>query len=108
MSRSAARSASGVPAEVAHRDARVGRAEVGDEDDAGVAVEGEHGRRAAAGRGAAAGLVDEPVREQRVDALGDGRAREPGLPREIRPRYRDALADQTEQRRRRSSETTGR
>ena len=44
---SPARSASGVPGQVADRDARVGRAEVGDEHDPGLVVEGEH---ASAGR----------------------------------------------------------
>ena len=97
MSRSNARSASGVPAEVGDREARVGGAEVGDEHDAGAVVEGEHGRRAAAGGGAAAGLVDEPVREQRVDALGDGRARQPG------PRARSARVTASPSRIRRSS-----
>ncbi len=66
--------------EIAHRDPGVGRSEVGNEDDAGVAIEGQHGRRAATGRGAAAGLVDEALLEKCVDALGDGRAGEPGHP----------------------------
>ena len=38
-------------------------------------------RRAAAGRGARAGRDHEPVREQRVHALGDGRARQAGAAR---------------------------
>ena len=83
--------------EVAEREPRVGRAEVGHEDDAGVAVEREHGRRAAAGRGAAAGLVDESEGEQRVDALRHGGAGEAGLPGEIGAGYGDAFADQSEQ-----------
>ena len=107
MSRSAARSASGVADEIAHRDPRMGRAEVGDQDDAGVAVEGEHGGRAAAGRGAAAGLVDEALAEQRVDALGDRRAGEPGHPREVGPRDRDFLADQLQERACAGRATTG-
>ena len=84
--------------EIAHRDAGMRRAEVGDEHDAGLAIEGQHGRRAATRGGAAAGLVDEALREQRVDALGDGRAGEPGLPREVGPRDRDPLADQAQER----------
>ena len=85
-------------AEIAHRDPGVRRAEVGDEDDSGVAIERQHGRRAAAGGGAAAGLVDEPLREERVDALGDGRAGEPGHPREVGSRDRDSFADQAQER----------
>ena len=64
----------------------------------GVAVEREHRRRAPAGGGAAARLVDEAVAEQRVDALGDGRAGESGLPRQVGARDRHAVADQAEQR----------
>ena len=78
MSRSEARSASGVAGEVADREARVGRAEVGGEDDAGVVVEGQDGRRAAAGRGAVAGLVDEPAARaarRRAGRRSSGRAR---------------------------------
>ena len=61
--------------EVGDREPRVRRAEVGDQHDAGAAVERQHGRRPAAGRRAASGLVDEAMREQRLDALRDGRAR---------------------------------
>ena len=47
-----------------------------------------------ADNGAAAGLVDEALREQRINALGDRRAGEPGDPREIRSRDRDLVTDQ--------------
>ena len=55
------------------------RAEVGDQDDAGIAIERQHGCGATAGRGAASGLVDEALPEERVDPLGDRGARQPGL-----------------------------
>ena len=45
--------------EVGHPDARVGGAEVGDEHDAGLVVEDQRGRRAAAGRDGPAHLGDE-------------------------------------------------
>ena len=91
-----ARSASGAPARSRHRQPRVRRAEVGHQHDAGAAVEGQHGRRPPAGRGAAAGLVDELVREQRLDPLRHGRAGQPGAPREVRARDRLAVADQAQ------------
>ena len=69
-------------------DPRVGRAEVGDQDHAGLVVERQHGGRAAAGRGAAARLVDEVLAQQRLDALGHGRAGEAGRPREVGARDR--------------------
>ena len=84
--------------EVADGEPRVGGAEVGGEHDAGELVEGEDRRRPAAGRGAAAGLVDELVREQGVDALGDGGAGEAGPAREVRAGDRLAVADQPQHR----------
>ena len=80
--------------EIAHRHPRMRGAEVGDEDDAGIAVEREHGRGTTSGGGAASGLVDEPLLEERVDPLRDGRAGEPGRSRQIRSRDRNLLADQ--------------
>ena len=103
MSISSGASASGVGREVADRQARVRGAEVGGEHDAGGVVEGQHGRRAAAGRRAVAGLVDELVGEQRVDALGDGRAGEAGAARELGPRDGLAVADQPQHGARRRS-----
>ena len=89
-----ARSASGVAGEIGDREARVRGAQIGDQNDAGAAVEGQHGRRAAAGGGAPAGLVDQLVCEQRFDTLCDGRARQPGAAREVRARDRLAVANQ--------------
>ena len=86
----------------------MGRAEVGGQDDAGFAVEREHGRRPAAGGGAAADLVDEALLEQRLDPLGDGRAREPGHSREVGAGDGDPLADQPQQRARAGRATTER
>ena len=78
MSRSNAASASGVPARSLTAEPRVRGAEVGDRTTPARVVEGQQGRRAPAGRGAAAGLVDQLVREQGVDALCDGGAGQPG------------------------------
>ena len=74
----------------------MGRAEVGGQHDAGRVVECEVGRRPAAGRGAGAGLVDQPGREERVDALRDGRAGEPGVPGQVGAGHRLAVADQAQ------------
>ena len=82
--------------EIAHREPRVRRAQVGDEDDAGALVEGQQRRRAAAGRRAPAGLVDELVGEQRVHALRDRRPREPGDAGEIGAGHPLRVADQAE------------
>ena len=82
--------------EVGHDEARVGRAEVGDQDDAGALVEGEDGRRAPAGGGAPAGLVDQLVREQRVQPLGHGRAGQTGPAHEVGARDGLPVADQAE------------
>ena len=74
----------------------MGRAEVGDQDDARTAVEGQHGRRAPTGGGAPAGLIDQLVREQRFDALRDRRASQSGAPGEVRARHRLAVSNQAE------------
>ena len=76
----------------------MGGSEVGNKDDPGVAVERQHGRRAAAGGGVAACLIDELLLEECVDTLGDGRAREPGRPGEVGSRHRDLLPDQAKER----------
>ena len=65
-------------AQVGDRDAGVGGADVGADHDAGLAVEGERGRRSAAGRRAVGPGHQPLVGEQHVDALGDGRAGQPG------------------------------
>ena len=80
--------------EIAHRHPRMRGAEVGDEDDAGIAVEREHGRGTTSRGGAAAGLVDETLLEERVDPLRDRRAGEPGRSRQIGSRDCNLLADQ--------------
>ena len=49
--------------QIAHSHARVRRAQVGDQDDAGVAVEREHRRGAAPGGDAPSGVVNEPLRD---------------------------------------------
>ena len=84
--------------EVGHDQPRVRGAEVGDQDDARALVEGQHGRGTPTGGGAAAGLVDELVREQRVEALRDRGTREAGAADEVRARHGFAVADQTEER----------
>ena len=68
-----------VRTEVADREARGARAEVGDVDDAAVAVEGE--RRGAPAAGARRGAVggDEPGVEQQVEAVVDGGPGEPAF-----------------------------
>jgi hypothetical protein len=71
-------------------------AEVGDEHDARGLVERQRRRRPPAGRDRAARLVHELVGEQRLDALGDRRAGEPGLADEVGARLRAAVADQPE------------
>ena len=83
--------------EIAHRYPRMRGAEVGDEDDAGFAVEREHGCGTTAGGGAASGFIDEALREQRVDPLGDSRAGKPGLSGQVRPCDCDLLADQAQE-----------
>ncbi len=85
------------PDQVAHRDAGMRCSQVGGEDDPGVAIEHEHGRRPTAGGDAAAGVVDEPFREQGVDSLGHRRAGETGHPGQVRPGDGDLFADQVEE-----------
>jgi len=69
-------------------------AEVGDEDDAGFAVECEHGRGTTSSGGTSSGLVDETLLEERVDPLRDGRAGEPRRSRQISSRDCNLLSDQ--------------
>ena len=64
----------------------------------GLAVEGEHLRRPAAGGDAPAGGDHEPLREQRLHPLGHGRAREAGERDQFRPGARLPVADQAQQR----------
>src|SRR5215208_610598 len=80
--------------QIADRDARVGGAQVGGEHDARELVEGEDGRWPPARRAAAARLVDELVRQQRIDALGHRGAGQAGPPREVRTGDRLAVADE--------------
>ena len=87
-----------VAGQVGDRDARVRGAEVGGQHDARVAVEGERLRRPAAARGARLGRHHEPAREQRVDALGDGRARQARQLDELRVRARASVADEAQHR----------
>ena len=88
MSRSAARSASGVPP----RSLTATRACVAPRSATRTTPASRLNASTVAGRppveALAAGLVDEPLREQRVHTLGDGRAGEAGLPREIGARDR--------------------
>jgi hypothetical protein len=64
-----------VAGQVGDRHARVRGPEVGRQDDARVAVEGERPGRPPAARGAGLRRHHELVREQRVDSLGHRRAR---------------------------------
>ena len=74
----------------------MGRAEVGDQHDARALIEGQNGRRATARGGAAAGLIDELMREQRIEPLGDGGARQTGAAHEVGARHGLPVADQAE------------
>ena len=60
-------------------------------------VEGERGRRAAAGRAGLAGRGDEAGGEQVVDPGGDGRPGQPGELGQLGPGARLAVAQQLEQ-----------
>ena len=83
--------------EVAHRQAAVGRAEVGGEHDAGILVHRERGGRPPARRAArAVALHDQARREQHTDALEDGRPRQPRGGDEVAAADRDPAADEAE------------
>ena len=69
--------------EVGERDVGARRAEVGDEQVAGVGAEAEQPRRPAARRDADAVLREQPVVEQRVDPLRQDGAPEPGRLRQL-------------------------
>ena len=87
-----------VAGQVGHRDARVRGAEVGRQHDARVAVEREGPRRPAAARGAGLGRHHELARQQRVDALGDRRARQARQLDELRVRARPPVPDEAQHR----------
>ena len=82
--------------EIGDRETRVRGAEVGGQHDPRLVVEGQPGGPPAAGRLRVAGFVDEPGSQQRVDALGNGRTREPGLAGERGASHRVAAANQPE------------
>ena len=56
----------------------------------------EHSRWATARGGASAGLIDQLVREQRVQPLGDGGPGQTGPSHEVSARHGLAVADQAE------------
>ena len=87
-----------VAGQVGHGDTRVRRPEIRRQHDARVAVEGERPWRAPSARRARLGGHHESARQQRVDALGDGRAREPGQLDELRVRARTTVADEPQHR----------
>ena len=71
------------PDEVGEGDVRTGRAEVGDEQVAGVGAEAEKPWSAATGRDADAILGQQTVVDQRLDPLRQDRAAEAGRLREL-------------------------
>ena len=87
-----------VAPEVGDRDAGVGGPDVGPHDDAGLAVERERGRRPAAGRRAVGPGHQPLVGEEHVDALGDGRAGQPGGGGEVAAGHGLAVPHQVEDR----------
>jgi hypothetical protein len=85
-----------VPRQVDGGDCGVGRTEVGREHEAGRRAEAEDARRAAAGRGAELGLLDQAAREQLRDALRDDRPAEAGAGDQLGAGLRPAAADEVE------------
>ena len=83
--------------QVADRDACVGRAEVRDEHDSGLVVEREHGRRPPTGGRAAARLEHETARQESLHPLSHRRAREAGVPRQVRAGHGSLVADEAEE-----------
>ena len=84
------------PVEGRHRDVDARRAEVGDEDVAGVGPERQLARRPAAGARPDVALDDEPALDELADALGDDRPAEAGPRDELRARSRPPEADLVE------------
>ena len=87
-----------VAGEVGHRHPRVGGAEVGGQDHARVAVEGERLRRPAAGRCARARRNHQSLGEQGIHPLGDRRARQARERHELCAGARAPVADQAQHR----------
>ena len=79
-----------------HRDVDARRAEVGDEDVAGVGPERQLARRPAAGARPDVALDDQAALDQLADALGDDRPAEPGPLDELGARSRPPEADLVE------------
>ena len=77
-------------------DVDAGRAEIGDQDVAGVGAEGQLAWRSTAGARADVALADEPALDQLADALRDDRAAESGAGHQLRPRQRPSKADLVE------------
>ena len=75
-----------------------GRADVGTEDEAGMRVEGEAGRRPPARRRRLAGRTDECARDEGVDALGHRRPPEARGGGELAARPRRTVTQQLQQR----------
>ena len=84
------------PSRRGDRDIDAGRAQVGDEDVAGVGAEGQLARRPAARARPDVALRDEAALEQLADPLGDDRAPQAGPRDELRARLRAAQADLVE------------
>ena len=79
-----------------HGDVDRGRAEVGDQDVAGVGAERQLAGRPAAGARARVALDDEPAIQELRDALGDDAAAEAGARDEVAARLRVAQPDLVE------------
>ena len=84
--------------QVRERDVGAGGAEVGDEQVARVGAEAEQTWRPAARRDADAVVREQPVVPERVDALREDGAPEPGRLRQLRPRRLAVGADVVEHR----------
>ena len=85
-------------AEVGQCKPRVGGPEIGSQDHAGVVIEGEHHRWAPAGRLALTRLAEEAMREELLQPLRHGRAREPGSCHELGASSAVGVANQLQHR----------
>ena len=84
------------PSSVGHRDVDAGRAQVGDQQVAGVAAKGQLARRPAAGAVAEPGVAHQAEVDQLAHALRDDRAAEARSRDELGARARPAQPDLVE------------